>query len=180
MAILDFRWKRLYLFLIYRSPQYFLSSFKSIGPSIQERKFQIYFRDGGRGSHLGFPIKTVLTVFDLQIAAIIPSKLRVKWPFGSGEEVPNTFSSYTHKIILAILDFDFSYFDLQVTQFQVVYNWPSRSGEVQSKRISIKPRLPFSNLYFVSKSNLFDVYFTTLQLVLMPCGGGRTSPRTLA
>ena len=35
------------------------------------------------------------------------------------------------------------------------------------------------SVFFVSKGNLFDVYFTTLQLVLVPCGGGRTSPRTL-
>ena len=26
---------------------------------------------------------------------------------------------------------------------------------------------------------IFYVYFSTLQLVLVPCGGGRTSPRTL-
>ena len=32
--------------------------------------------------------------------------------------------------------------------------------------------------WLVSKGNLFDIYFTTLQLVLVPCGGGRTSPRT--
>ena len=35
------------------------------------------------------------------------------------------------------------------------------------------------SVFFVSKGNLFDVYFTTLQLVLVSCGGGRTSPRTL-
>ena len=34
------------------------------------------------------------------------------------------------------------------------------------------------SVFFVSKGNLFYVYFTTLQLVLVPCGGGRTSPRT--
>ena len=34
-------------------------------------------------------------------------------------------------------------------------------------------------VFFVSKGNLFDVYYTTLQLVLALCGGGRTSPRTL-
>ena len=34
------------------------------------------------------------------------------------------------------------------------------------------------SVFFVSKGNLFYVYFTTLQLVLAPCGGGRTS-RTL-
>ena len=28
--------------------------------------------------------------------------------------------------------------------------------------------------FFVSKGNLFDVYFTTLQLVLEPYGGSRT------
>ena len=33
-------------------------------------------------------------------------------------------------------------------------------------------------LFFVSKGNLFDVYFTTLQLVLVSSGGGRMSPRT--
>ena len=35
------------------------------------------------------------------------------------------------------------------------------------------------SVFFVSKGNLFYVYFTTLQLVLVPCGDGRTSPRTL-
>ena len=34
-------------------------------------------------------------------------------------------------------------------------------------------------VFFVSKGNHFYIYFTTLQLVLVPCGGGRTSPRTL-
>ena len=49
----------------------------------------------------------------------------------------------------------------------------------------IKPFLPnflgraIVILNFLSKDNLFDVYFTTLQLVLVPCGGGRTPPRTL-
>ena len=32
-------------------------------------------------------------------------------------------------------------------------------------------------VFFVFKGNLFYVYFTTLQLVLVSCGGGRTSPR---
>ena len=34
------------------------------------------------------------------------------------------------------------------------------------------------SVLFVSKGNLFDVYFTTLQLVLVTCGGSCTSPRT--
>ena len=39
-------------FLIYKSPQYFLPSFESIGRSVQEKKFKIDFQDG----HHGFPI----------------------------------------------------------------------------------------------------------------------------
>ena len=35
-------------------------------------------------------------------------------------------------------------------------------------------------MFFVSRSNLFYFYFTTLQLVLVPCGGSKTSPRTIA
>ena len=34
------------------------------------------------------------------------------------------------------------------------------------------------SVFFVSKGNLVDVYFTTLQLVLVLCGGGRMSPCT--
>ena len=33
-------------------------------------------------------------------------------------------------------------------------------------------------MFFVSKGNIFVVYFTTLQLVLVPCGSRRTSPRS--
>ena len=32
------------------------------------------------------------------------------------------------------------------------------------------------SVFFVSEGNLFYVCFTTLQLVLVPRGGGRTSP----
>ena len=47
-------------------------------------------------------------------------------------------------------------------------------------RVSVKPRLPFSNLQPVLciQRQSFDVYFTTLQLVLVPCCCGRRSPRT--
>ena len=35
-----------------------------------------------------------------------------------------------------------------------------------------------SSVFFVFKGNLFDVYFTTLQLVLESCGDSRMSPHT--
>ena len=43
-------------------------------------------------------------------------------------------------------------------------------------KISMKPNSHFliHSVFFVSKGNLFFyIYFTTLQLVLVPCGGGR-------
>ena len=39
------------------------------------------FQDGGHGGHLGFPIGTILAIFDLQVTLMLPSKFRVKWPF---------------------------------------------------------------------------------------------------
>ena len=61
-------------FSIYKSPQYFLSSFKSICLSTPEKKFKIDFQDGTCGSHLGFPIGTI---FDLQVIKILPTKFQV-------------------------------------------------------------------------------------------------------
>ena len=55
-AILDFRSEEIKLFLIYKSPRYFLPSFRSIGILFQEKKFKIDFQDGGHGGHLGFPM----------------------------------------------------------------------------------------------------------------------------
>ena len=42
----------------------------------------------------------------------------------------------------------------------------------------LMPRLPFSisNVFFVSKCNLFYFYFTTLLLTLVPCGGQKRLP----
>ena len=39
--------------------------------SVQEKKFNTDFQDGG---HLGFPIRTILATSDLQITAILPIK----------------------------------------------------------------------------------------------------------
>ena len=52
---------------------------------------KIDFQDGG---HLGFPIGTILAIFDLQVTLMLPSKLGVNWPFGSGEDAKNRFSRW--------------------------------------------------------------------------------------
>ena len=74
------------LFLIYKSPRCFLPSFKSTGLSVQEKKRKLDFQDSSHGGHLGFPIGTILAIFDLQV-----TKIQVSWHFGSGKEVKNRF-----------------------------------------------------------------------------------------
>ena len=62
----------------------FLPSFKLIGPSVQELKRKIDFQDGRRGGHPGFPIRTILAIFDLQDTPMLPTKMQVNWPRGVG------------------------------------------------------------------------------------------------
>ena len=110
-AILDFRSARFYLFLIYNSPWWFLASLESTGLSVQEKKRKIDFQDGCHGGHLGFPIGTILAIFDLQVTLMVPSKFGVNWPFGSGEEAKNRFSRWQPWRPSWISDRnDFSYF----------------------------------------------------------------------
>ena len=64
---------------------------ESNGLSVQEKKRKIDFQDGG---HLGFPIGTILAIWDLQVTPVPPSKFGVKWPFSSGIEAKNIFSRW--------------------------------------------------------------------------------------
>ena len=52
------------------------------------------FQDGCHGGHFGFPISTILDIFDLQVTPMLPSKFGVNWPFGSEEEEKNRFSRW--------------------------------------------------------------------------------------
>ena len=92
-AILDFRSERFYLFLINLSPWCWLPSFKSIGLLVQKKR-KIDFQDGGQGGHLGFPIRTILAIFDLQVTLMLPTKFQISWPFISEEEVKNSFARW--------------------------------------------------------------------------------------
>ena len=56
----------------------FLRSLESNGLSVQEKKLNIDFQDGGHGGHLGFLIRTILATFDLQVTLMLPTKFRVK------------------------------------------------------------------------------------------------------
>ena len=66
----------------------------SIGLSIQEKKLNKDFNDGGHGGHLGFLIGTILAIFDIQVTPMHSTKFQVNWPFGSEEEAKNRFSRW--------------------------------------------------------------------------------------
>ena len=55
--------------------------------------------------------RTILTTFYLQVTLILPTKFRVNWPFGSGEEDRKIFSRWQPWRSSWVLDRnDFSYF----------------------------------------------------------------------
>ena len=94
-------------------------------------------QNGGHGGHLGFPIRTILAIFDLQVTLTLPIKFRGNWPVGS-EEAQIEFQDGYHGSnlgypIKTILAFS----DLQVvlklpTMFRV--NWLFSSGEEAKNR----------------------------------------------
>ena len=43
---------------------------------------KIDFQDGCHGSHLGFPIGTILAIFDLQVTPMLPTMFGVNWLLG--------------------------------------------------------------------------------------------------
>ena len=59
-AIWDSLSQRFELFFIYKSPRCFLSSFESIGLSVQKKKGKIDFQDG---CHFLFPIGTIFAIY---------------------------------------------------------------------------------------------------------------------
>ena len=72
-----------------------------IGLLIQEKKQKKDFQDCRHGGHLGFSIKRILAIFDLQVTPMLPTKFWVSWPLGS-KEAKNIFKMAA---MVAILDF---------------------------------------------------------------------------
>ena len=70
---------------------------------------------------------------------MLPTKFRVNWPFGTGEEAKNRFSRWPPGFPIETI---LASFDLQVslmpsTKFRV--NWPFGSGEEAKNRFSRWP-----------------------------------------
>ena len=102
---------------------------ESTGLSVKEKKRKIDFQDGG---HLGFPIGTILAIFDLQVTLMVPSKFvesislsvqekKRKIDFQDGGHL-----GFPIGTILAI--FDLQVTPLLPTKYQV--NWPRGVGGV--------------------------------------------------
>ena len=72
-----------------------------------EEAKNLIFQDGSHGGHLGFPIGTILAIFDLQVTLMLPSKFGVNWSFGSGEEAKNRFSRWRPSLISDRNDFSY-------------------------------------------------------------------------
>ena len=113
----------------------------SIGLSVQETKGKIEFQDGCLGSHLGFPIGTILAIFDL----ILPTKFLSQFTF----RFRRWSAKYIFKMAMmaAIYDFwsnNFSYFwsascldtSYQISS-QLAFRFKRRSAKQISKMVVI-------------------------------------------
>ena len=139
---------------LYCSPDH-QTSFKSIGLSVHEKKFNIDFYDGDHGGILGFPIRMILATSNLQVTSKLPMKFQVNLSFGSEEKVQNRLPTwllgdhleFLIRTILAV-------FELQVTPLLPIkfgVNLPFWSGEEVQNRFS-RWRLWWP--YWISDQNL--------------------------
>ena len=106
-----------------------LPSLESVGLSVQEKKRKIDFQEGGHGSHLGFPIGTILAIFDVQVTLMLPTKFRVNWHLGLGEQAKNRFSRWPSWIYYR---HDFSYFRSK--------SYPDASQQVWRTGLSVQEK----------------------------------------
>ena len=126
------------LFLIYKSPRYFLPSFKSTGILVQKKKFKTDFHDDSHDGHLGFQTGIILVIFDLQVTLILPTKFRVTWLVNS--EVQNRFARWLQWQPPWISNWNnLTIFDLQVTMILPTkprVSWLFGSGDEVQIRFS--------------------------------------------
>ena len=116
------------------------SKFGVSWPFLQEKRRKIDFQDGGHGGHLGFPIGTILAIFDLQdtrcfLASLESIGLSVQEKKRKIDFQDGGHGSHLGFLIGTIL----AIFDLQVnlmlpSKFRV--KWPFSSGEEAKNRFS--------------------------------------------
>ena len=138
--VFDFRSKRFYLFLICKLPRYFLPSFESFGLLIQEKKRKIDFQDGGHGSHLGFPIGTILDILIYKLPQYVIASFESVGFSVQGKKRIINFQDGSHgghlrlPIGTILASFYLQLNPMLPTKFHV--NWPFGSGREAQNRFS--------------------------------------------
>ena len=137
-----------------------------------------------------FPIGTILATFDLQVIPILPTKLRVNWPFVQEKKRKTNFQDGLHCSHLGFpIGTILANFDLQVTQmlptkFRV--NWPFGSGGEAINRISIKDDRHGGHLWFPIGTILYIYYLHVTSMlptkfrVSWPFGSGEEAKNRLS
>ena len=121
------------------------------------------FQDGGHGRHLGFPIRTILAIFDLKVTLMLSTKFRVNKHLGLGEEAKNRFSRWPPwRPSWITIDTILALFHLQVTpmpptKFRV--DWPFSAGEEAKNRFS--RWLPWRPSWFSDRNNFSYIWSTS-------------------
>ena len=127
-------------------------------------KQKLDFQDG---VHLGFPIGTIIAIFDLQVTLMLLTKFRVNLLLGLGEEAKNRFSRWLSWRPSWISDWhNFRYFwstrVILMLPSKFGVNWPFGSGEEAKNRFSrwlpwrpswISNRHDFSYFWSISHPN---------------------------
>ena len=150
-VILDFG-RILAVCFIYKSPWCFPSSFKSISPSVQQKKRKVDFQD----DHLECPIGKILAIFDLQVNPDAFCKASSQLAFRFRRNETNRFL-WWHPSWSS----DLAIFNPQVTQmlptkFQV--NWLLNSGAEAKKIFSSWPSWQPIR---ISYRNDFNIFWST-------------------
>ena len=114
----------------------------------RRKKFKIDCQDSCCGGHLGFPTRTILAIFDLQVTQILRIKLQVRWHFGSGNEVQNRISRWRPYLIFN--QKYFSYF-----QYEIILASEFQSQNLAS-RIKREIQYRFSRWRLSQPSWIFD------------------------
>ena len=112
--------------MVFKSPRYFLPSFESTGFSVQE-KIKIDFLDGDCDGHIGFPIRIILAIVDLQVIHILPTKFQFDWHFFVQEKFKIAFSRRPWQASLISNRNYFSYFR-SASHLDTSYQFSSQSA----------------------------------------------------
>ena len=101
--------------------------------AFKEKNLEISFQDGNCGGHVGFPLGTILAIFDLQVTPILPIKFQVNCLSVHEKKLKySPFGGHTE----FLTDMTFSKFISTCrsdTSYQVSSRLASSGDEVQNK-----------------------------------------------